>query len=471
MRADFVSSAPMRLLTISLLVALASACSSSADTSSSATSSSSAGVGTGGSGGMDGSGSSSSSSGASGTGGGGGPIAPEGPARYPAGARHSPMSASVVARLKDVIGASPGRKDVFAKVGASNTVNTHFATCFAGADVDLGAHAELEPSRAFFATTLADPTHTSFDRVSLAAKVGWGAAALLAGDPPPLDQEIDAIDPGFAVVLLGTNDTYAQGVVPFEASLLAVVDHLLSRGVVPLVSTLPPRADSPEAAALAPEMNQIIRAVAQARQVPFMDLFGALDVLPDKGLVSDGIHLGVYSQGGAHGCWLNEAGLAEGMNQRNLITLEALDRARRFLLESAAPEAAPPALAGKGTWEDPLVIDALPFVDDRDTNESTTSVVSAYSCGPQDEGGPEIVYRLTVNAQTKLRARVFDGGGVDVDLHLLGAEADGESCIARADKLLDADVGPGTYWIAVDSYVSGGAAQSGPYRLTVIARP
>jgi hypothetical protein len=65
--------------------------------------------------------------------------------------------------------------------------------------------------------------------------------------------------------------------------------------------------------------------------------------------------------------------LSEAMNQRNLLTLEALDRARRFVLEAEAPEERPAELAGEGTWENPFEIDSLPFVDDRDTTTSQTS--------------------------------------------------------------------------------------------------
>ncbi|MDI1450494.1 SGNH/GDSL hydrolase family protein [Polyangium sp. 6x1] len=416
----------------------------------------------------DGSASGSGSGGGGGSGGGSVPE-PSGPIRYPHGLRHSPLSKTVVERWKGILATSPGRPTVFAKVGDSNTVNTGFLTCFGGNDIQWGASAALEPTRAFFGKDLADGAKTSFERTTLAAKVGWSSGAVLAGDPSPIDQELAAITPAFAVVLLGTNDTYPQGVEPFAGNLLGVVDALAAAGVVPLLTTLPQRDDTDEARALVPEMNAVVRAVAQARQAPLMDLFGALAELSDYGLVGDGIHLQSFAQGGVHACWFDAAGLGEGMNRRNLLTMEALDRVRRFLLEGEAPEPRPKDLAGEGSWESPFEIDALPFVDDRDTTASKTSVANEYACSPVDEGGAEVVYRINLKEPTNLRIRVFDAAGVDIDVHFMDDPGGAAACVARADKVLDVSAGPGTYWISADTYVSASGPLPGPYLLTVVA--
>jgi hypothetical protein len=398
-----------------------------------------------------------------------GPV-PGGPTRYPFGPLHSPMSAPVVARVDAVLSTTKGRKDVFAKVGDSITVSSSFLGCYAGSDVKYGGHGSLEPTRAFFAETKADSTHTSFDRPTLAAAVGWSAKAALTGSPNPIEKEVDAIQPAFAVIMFGTNETYPTGVHPFEHNLLADVDALLGLGVVPLMSTIPPRGDDPVANALVPEMNAVVRAVAQARQVPLMDYHQLLAGLPDYGLAGDGVHPQVYVSGGAHACWLTPDALQEGMNQRNLVVLEALDRAKRFALDHLAPEPAPPSLTGAGTPAKPFVIEALPFVDDRDTSKSASSALDVYACSPADEGGPEIVYELTLAAPAKIRARVFVDDGVDVDLHWLDG-TDAASCVARADKTLEVSAGAGTFRLVADTYVSAGKPQPGAYRLTVVKAP
>jgi len=396
-------------------------------------------------------------------------VEPPAKVRFPFGAVHSPMTPEVTARMRAIVDATPHRKDVFAKVGASNTVNTNFLHCFAGADVRLDKYADLEPTRAFFKKTLADATRTSFDRTSLAATVGWGAARPIAGDPTPIEQEVAAIKPAFAIVMLGTNDTYATGVFPFERNLGLVVDALVKEQVAPVLTTIPQRTDTAEAAALVPEMNAIIRAVAQHRAVPLIDLAEVLEPLDGYGLASDGIHLQVYSSGGAHGCWLTPAGLTEGMNQRNLVTLQALDRLRKFVLDRAAPEPRPAAIEGNGTWSAPFRIDAVPFADHASTTDGVDET-DRYPCGSADESGPEIVYRIDLSAPTRLRIRVFADDGVDVDVHWLdGATA--STCTARADRLLDVDAAAGSHRIAIDSFVSSGTPRAGKFRLTVLPRP
>jgi len=312
-----------------------------------------------------------------------------------------------------------------------------------------------------------DGTRSSFNRVTQAAVVGWSAKALLAGSPTPLDQEFTAIKPAFAVIMFGTNDTYPTGVHAFEHNLMADIDAVLQRGAVPLMSTIPPRGDSAEADALVPEMNAVIRAIAQARQVPLMDYGSLLMPLPEYGLASDGVHPQVYVSSGAHACWFTDPALQEGMNVRNLITMEALDRAKRFLVDAQPPEAAPPSLGGDGSLEHPFEVTSLPFVDDGDTAVGSAKL-SGYGCSTANEGGPELVYKLVLDAPAKLRARVFCDDGVDVDLYWMSGKTAAD-CISRHDRTLDIDAAAGTYYLVADSFVEAGKALSGKYRLTVVS--
>lgn len=263
-------------------------------------------------------------------------------AAEPARPVHSPMTPAVVARLKAVLASSKGARDAFVKIGDSNTANPAFLGCFAGKDVKLGEHAALEKTRAHFAGRNVDAFRTAFDRTSTSATIGWLAGQPLQGWPSHLEQEIGAVKPAFAVVMLGTNDDRPGGYELFVKNLTAVVDRTLALGVVPLLSTIPPRVDAPAAAARVPEMNRAIRALAESRQIPLMDLHAALLPLPRHGLVGDGIHLASFWQEQApHACWMTGEALQKGMNVRNLVVLEALDRARRFLVEGETPEAEP----------------------------------------------------------------------------------------------------------------------------------
>ncbi len=267
-----------------------------------------------------------------------------GPTRYPEGRIHSPMSAAVVARLKRVFAFSGGAMNAFVKIGDSNTANPGFSSCLAGKDIKLGAYASLETTRRFFGAHKVDSLHTSFDRVSLAAGVGWLTGKVLSGAPSLLEREISAVRPAFAIIMLGTNDNRVGGFDAFARNMAQVIDKTLALGVVPIVSTIPPRSDSPTASARVLDYNRTIRALAEDRQVPLVDLYSALLPLPRRGLVDDGIHLAtLFTRGSPRGCWFGSEALKKGMNMRNLVMLTALDRSRRFLVENEAPEAEPEA--------------------------------------------------------------------------------------------------------------------------------
>ncbi|MFZ5440568.1 MAG: SGNH/GDSL hydrolase family protein [Myxococcota bacterium] len=384
---------------------------------------------------------------------------------YPSGVTHSPLPPDVVRHLRAIAARAPARRDdLFAKVGDSNTVHAHHLTCFAGAQVELAGHAALEPTLAWFRAGRVDGG-TPFERLSLAATVGWSAGAALAGAPSPLQQELDATQARFASVMFGTNDVGAQDPFTFGRHLFALVDALTAQGVVPLVSSVPPRDDSPAADAWVARYNLVARGVAQARRVPFVDLHRELRAAPTHGLGPDGIHLSVFGAGGARACVFTPAGLGAGHNVRNLVVLEALARARAAVVEGVASDDLAPRREGSGLPGDELVIDALPFVDPRDTRTAGTARMGSYpGCGALAEGGREVLYRLELRQPTAVRAFVVSPGGADVDLHLLSALT-GEACLARGDRLLTRQLAAGRYWLSVDST----AAQAGEYLLVVMA--
>ena len=112
-------------------------------------------------------------------------------------------------------------------------------------------------------------------------------------------------------------------------------------------------------------------------------------------------------------------------------------------------------------------VDTFPFSDQRDTSVEGESLLDGYSCSPAtDESGPEILYLVSVPADGFLSTAVYDGDGVDIDVHLLSAE-DAASCIDRGDLQASADVVAGDYWIVADTYVSAGQEQAGAFRIDI----
>lgn len=112
-------------------------------------------------------------------------------------------------------------------------------------------------------------------------------------------------------------------------------------------------------------------------------------------------------------------------------------------------------------------VTSFPFTDTADTSLSTQGQLDRYACAPgTDESGSEIVYRVTVPAPGFLSAAVYAAPGVDVDVHLLSA-LDAAACVARGDLHARADVAAGTWYVAVDTYVSAGVPRAGAYRVDI----
>lgn len=397
-----------------------------------------------------------------------------GPEVYPPGRTHSPITPWVADRLHQIAATRVDRlEDVFMKVGASSTVNTHTLHCFAGGDVELGSHAELDPTLQFYLGGDAAGT-TPFDRVTLAAKGGETAGWAIEGDPTPLQSELDAISPRVALVHYGANDmgfgaTFDAALQAFYLDMSALLDALEDQGVVPILFGITRRADDPDADRWVATWNATIRGLAQGRQTPFVDLHHAIDPLPGHGLAEDGLHLEAYA-GGA--CILDDAGLEHGYNVRNLVALEALDRGVSILVddEDALDDPAPPR-TGSGSRVDPIVVDAsaLPFADVRDTAAAGETSIDAYGCADSDESGPEIWYRLELAEARHLRLVVLDRDGVDVDVHVLDDGGDPiAGCVARDDRILELSLGAGTWSVVVDTWSDRGGPLAGTYLLLVV---
>jgi hypothetical protein len=338
-------------------------------------------------------------------------------------------------------------------------VSTGYLACFAGTNVQLDGRDLVATIDHFKAGDAAGTT--PYQRVSLAATVGWSATSALAGSPSPIERELAAIEPAFATVMFGTNDIGANRIDRFGQNLAAIADLLLARGIIPIYSTIPPRDDSATADQMVPRYNAIIRGIAQTRGIPVVDLHRELLPLPEHGLAADNLHLQSYGSGT---CVLTAAGLAFGNNTRNLLVITAFDRLRRAVLANEpAPDADAPRLRGTGTLEDPFVVDQLPFADRRDTQTFGTSTVDSYpASAPADESGNEVYYRIEITAPTTLHAYVIDTSA-DIDLHILRGPTAAD-CIARHDTGIDLDVAPGTYYIVADTF----EGTAGDYTLVVV---
>ncbi|MCB9537891.1 MAG: SGNH/GDSL hydrolase family protein [Myxococcales bacterium] len=353
---------------------------------------------------------------------------------YPAGRLLSPLSPGVVDHLRAVAARAPRQDDVFAKVGCSISHSLHFLRCFGAPTVDLGPFEHLRATLDFFRAGDAAGTDP-FRRQSRATHRGWRVQHALRGDPSPLDVELDALDPRFAVTMFGTNDTAFGEPAVFARDLWRLVDRLTARGVVPILSTIPPRDDDHRADALVPIYNGLVRGVAQGLRVPLVDLRLALDALPGHGLSADRLHpAALYRAGRPAACDFGPEGLRRGYNVRNLLTLAALHAVKRVLIDGQAPPDPPPAApTGDGSWYYPVQVGALPFSDLRPAHDR-----------------PERVYRLQLDRPALIDAWLVGRHGRPAKVSLVADVRGHAPALATSTERIEASLAAGTWYVVVE---------------------
>ena len=237
-----------------------------------------------------------------------------------------PLPAAVAATITAIAARRPERRDdAFIKVGDSATVSRSFLRCLSRDDsIQLAGRDDLLPILERFRAVRVG-ARDPFSRESIAAGVGWSVPRVLRGTPPPLVREVRAVNPRFALIMFGGNDVELGRLSRYESRMRALVERLANLGVVPVLSTIPPRNDEEEADREVPRYNAVIRAIAEERHLPLIDLHAALLELPNRGLASDGVHPSApVRDGRAQGCDFTSTGLQFGQNVRNLMTLEML---------------------------------------------------------------------------------------------------------------------------------------------------
>jgi hypothetical protein len=411
-----------------------------------------------------------------------------------------------VAKLKAIRGSAQRQPNTFIKVGDSITSNPLYMGCFTnGEPKNFAEHSFLKDLVRYFRAS--EPRSPApFTRESLAARAGVDAEWAVTGDPKsPLVQEIDAMNPAYALTMFGTNTVGRGGSSDGKLDGVKFVYHykyywqalklMLDRGVVPILMTAPQNRTTPRTEYIIGELNRIVRALAEYHQVPLIDFHHASSTAPHFGLVraSNG-DLDVHPSACGSGCDFSASGLECGINLRNLLSMQALARLKRVLDGGQpAPDAmtatSTPRLSGTGTKSAPYLIRSLPFIDVRRVGSARQSALSDYSgCvreaaqayNPAKKQGPEVIYKLHLQQQKRLSIALLtaeaEGLGADASaaqrqLFVLKGEPNGRRCLAFRHTILQNTFAPGTYYLVVDSEASGKSAPDTPLALLISECP
>ena len=175
----------------------------------------------------------------------------------------------------------------FSKIGDGEISAEWFFTAFdLGEDYyDLGPYQNMRPAIEYFAD--------SFGRIGIAAKRGFNTDRIL--DPAmndstlcesgesPLTCELRLNRPAFAMLSLGTNQVWQPE--EFEKGMRQVLDILISKNVVPILSTKGDNLERDQ------RINRTIACLAQEYDVPLWNFWSAIQPLPNHGLQPDMEHL------------------------------------------------------------------------------------------------------------------------------------------------------------------------------------
>jgi hypothetical protein len=204
----------------------------------------------------------------------------------------------------------------FSKIGDGEISAEWFFTAFDhGQDFyDLGPYQNLQPVIEKFAG--------SFGRIGVTAKRGFNTdrildpavsdSAVCESGESPLACELRSQRPAFVILSLGTNQVWQPKA--FESGMRRILDILVSRNVVPILSTKGDNLEGDQ------RINQTIACLAQEYEVPLWNFWSAIQPLPNHGLQPDLEHLtyGITDFDDAQA-------LQSAWTIRNLTALQALD--------------------------------------------------------------------------------------------------------------------------------------------------
>ena len=239
---------------------------------------------------------------------------------------------------------------ILAKIGDCMTASENFLVPFGTPGAyDLGNYPELQevidhfsavPARGdgFEENALTNPglaTTTGYTTVSVQDPI-WADPDWCDANDSPLVCEYNVSQPAFALIMFGTNDTTFFEAEQFNTYLRQIIDQTVERHIVPVLYTFPERPEFPDKSVL---FNQIVVQIARDYDLPLINLYAALEDLPDKGVnLADPIHLSSPIDDNAGN--FTPENLERGYTLRNLITLQSLDLLWRGLTSSeATPEA------------------------------------------------------------------------------------------------------------------------------------
>ncbi|NDJ75308.1 MAG: hypothetical protein GYB65_03535 [Chloroflexi bacterium] len=220
--------------------------------------------------------------------------------------------------------------NVVSKVGDCSTAHWFFLSPFAWGQYSLGDYAYLQGVVNHFGESLAIESmaaHNGFNVNSVQAPEYANPAYCEPGESPLLC-EYRIHQPAVSIIMFGTSELLVMTPYEFDFFLRHIVQQTIDRGIIPVLSTFPGNLGFWDRTVV---YNQIVVRVALDYDIPLINLWLALESLPNHGLENDGFHLGEPI--GQASCNLTGTNLQTGYATRNLVTMQTLDRIWREVIQ------------------------------------------------------------------------------------------------------------------------------------------
>lgn len=207
-----------------------------------------------------------------------------------------------------------------AKIGDCSSAHWYFLRPFGWGEYNLGGYGDLQSVIDQFGTSLAHESfgaHNGFN-VNAVQDSDWAHPGYCQAGEAPFECEIRLMNASVAIIMFGTSDLLVMTPYEFDFYMRSLVEDTISLGVIPILSTFPGNQGFWNKTIL---YNQIVVRIARDYDVPLINLFRALNELPNDGLEPDGFHLGEPL---GHPADLAGDNLRTGYPTRNLVTLQTL---------------------------------------------------------------------------------------------------------------------------------------------------
>lgn len=229
---------------------------------------------------------------------------------------------TATARNIYLAGRALGRNpNVLARVGDCSSEHWYWLKPFAWGRYNLGDYTNLQAVIDHFGESLAydsEATHNGYNANAVIAQE-WANPAVCQRGESPLTCEYRLHNASVAVIMFGTSDLLVMTPYEFDYNLRRMVEESIDAGVIPILSTFPGHKADWDRTLF---YNKIVVRVAWDYDLPLINLFRALEALPNSGLEEDGFHLG---EPDVEANATNLANPQFGYTVRNLVTLQSLD--------------------------------------------------------------------------------------------------------------------------------------------------